>query len=62
MFKRADLHYSPVDSGLIRNMKSAYKSSKTMQAAAAKEKQDAKATYSILDNSKTVRSLVNANN
>ena len=33
-----------------------------MQAAAAKEKQDAKAMYSTLDNSKTVRSLVNANN
>ena len=33
-----------------------------MQAAAAKEKQDAKAMYSILDNIKTVRFPVNANN
>ena len=33
-----------------------------MQAAAAKGKQDAKAMYSILDNGKTVWSLVNTNN
>ena len=62
MFERADRHYTPVDSGLTCNMKSAYKLSKTMQAAAAKEKQGAKAMYSILDNSKTVWSLVNTNN
>ena len=62
MFERADHHYTSVDSGLICNMKSAYKSAKTMQGAAPKEKQDAKAMYSIPDNSKTVRSLVNTNN
>ena len=33
-----------------------------MQVGAAKEKRDAKAMYNILDNSKTVQSLVNANN
>ena len=60
IFERADHRYTLLDSGLICNMKWAYKSSKTTQAAAAKEKQDAKAMYSILDNSKTVQSLFDA--
>ena len=37
----------------------AHNHKKTVQAAVAKEKQDAKVIYIILDNSKTVQSLVN---
>ena len=48
MFERTDCHYTPVESGLIRNMKSAYEKWKAMQAAATKQKQDAKALYSML--------------
>ena len=62
MLEPADYYYTSVESGLICNMKLSCKSSNTMQAAAAKEKQDAKTMYSILDNTKTVWSMVNANN